>query len=115
MGFQVVPALVVFQTPPEATATYQVARSFGWTASAAMRPDVTAGPMERNFRPLKVEDVIASCPPDWAGSGATWNSAKATSNVARRGDTEDLSFEEPAAGTPARRPIQPDWQILTRD
>ena len=33
-GFQVVPALTVFQTPPEPTATYQVLGSPGWSATA---------------------------------------------------------------------------------
>src|SRR6476646_1355719 len=51
-GVQVVPALVVFHTPPDATATYQMRLSRGWTAMSAMRPDVSAGPIDRSRRPL---------------------------------------------------------------
>src|SRR5262245_41476394 len=54
MGFQVVPALVVFHTPPEATATYQVERSRGSTVTSMMRPEVNAGPISRRARPAKV-------------------------------------------------------------
>src|SRR6185503_12410638 len=39
-GVQVVPAFVVFHTPPDATATYQMRLSRGWTAMSEMRPDV---------------------------------------------------------------------------
>jgi hypothetical protein len=42
MGVHVVPAFVVFHTPPDATATYHVRLSRGWTAISEMRPDVTA-------------------------------------------------------------------------
>src|SRR3990172_645723 len=51
MGLHVVPALVVFQTPPDATATYQVFGSVGWTAMSLIRPDVNAGPIARNRNP----------------------------------------------------------------
>ena len=47
MGVQVVALSVVFQTPPEPTATYQVARSAGSIAMSAMRPDARDGPMFR--------------------------------------------------------------------
>src|SRR5476651_984282 len=50
-GVNVVPALVVFQTPPEATATNQTRGSRGSTARSAMRPDVSAGPMPRSSSP----------------------------------------------------------------
>src|SRR4029079_8796876 len=52
---QVVPALVVFHTPPEAAATYQVLGFVGSTATSTMRPPTTAGPMLRSSRPAKVE------------------------------------------------------------
>src|SRR5690242_401512 len=52
MGVHVVPAFVVFHTPPDATATYHVRLSRGWTAMSAMRPDVSAGPMDRSLSPL---------------------------------------------------------------
>src|SRR6185436_9277584 len=54
MGVKVVPPFVVLKTPPEATATYQVARSVGCTAMSAIRPEVTAGPIPRSSRPEKV-------------------------------------------------------------
>src|SRR5829696_7064838 len=60
MGVQVVPALVVFQTPPDATATYQVAGRVGSTAMSEIRPEVSAGPMGRSSRPLQTS-------PDWLG------------------------------------------------
>src|SRR5262249_14922984 len=75
-GVQVVPALTVFQTPPEATAMKYLARSFGSTAKAITRPEVIAGPMERKRRPAKVGVDIGSegrscgppsgrCSPPW--------------------------------------------------
>src|SRR5260221_10604789 len=48
-GVQETPALVVFQTPPDATAAKYWLRSFGFTAKPTTRPDISAGPMERNF------------------------------------------------------------------
>src|SRR5260221_12132722 len=57
MGAQVVPALVVFQTPPDADARYQVAGSSGCTARSAMRPEMAAGPMPRKERPLNVSGL----------------------------------------------------------
>src|SRR5262245_37039830 len=73
-GVKVVPALVVFQTPPDATPMYQVCLSSGCTAIELMRPDINAGPMARSRRSLKVADVqgsllatapacAAGCPP----------------------------------------------------
>ena len=53
-----VPALVVFQTPPEAEATYQVFGCFGSTATSEMRPEVRAGPMLRSASPAKVPALI---------------------------------------------------------
>ena len=52
IGVQVVPAFVVFHTPPDATATYHVRLSRGWIAMSDTRPDVTAGPMDRKRNPL---------------------------------------------------------------
>ena len=39
-GVQVVPALVVFHTPPEATATHQWPRAPGTTAMSPIRPEL---------------------------------------------------------------------------
>src|SRR3954466_164352 len=52
------PALVVFQTPLEAAATYQVVGVRGSTAMSMTRPPTTAGPMLRNSRPAKGEAGI---------------------------------------------------------
>src|SRR6185503_355320 len=41
-GEKVMPALVVFHTPPEATPMYQVCLSSGCTAMTLMRPDIMA-------------------------------------------------------------------------
>ena len=57
MGFQVMPAFSVFHTPPDPTATYQVLASSGCTAMSAIRPDIRAGPMLRNSRAEKVDEV----------------------------------------------------------
>src|ERR1044071_5379457 len=53
-GVNVVPALVVFHTPPEAVAMYQTRPSRGSTATSTMRPDTSAGPMPRSSRPEKI-------------------------------------------------------------
>ncbi|MGA9925809.1 MAG: hypothetical protein WBQ29_20615 [Isosphaeraceae bacterium] len=39
------PEFVVFQTPPEAAATYQVLCFTGSTAMSPTRPDIKAGPI----------------------------------------------------------------------
>ncbi len=57
-GVQVVPEFSVRQSPPEATAITQVARSVGWTVMSATRPDISAGPIPRQARPAKVSLFI---------------------------------------------------------
>src|SRR5262245_4493567 len=52
-GVQVVPALVVFHTPPEAAVTKYSLGSSGRTAMSLIRPEETAGPIERSSRPAK--------------------------------------------------------------
>ena len=59
-GVKVVPALVVFHTPPDATPMYQVCLSSGCTATTLMRPDIIAGPTARSFSSLKVPDAQGS-------------------------------------------------------
>src|SRR5439155_9425474 len=49
-GVQVVPAFVVFHTPPDPAAAKYRDRSSGCTANPTTRPDVTAGPMSRGLR-----------------------------------------------------------------
>ena len=69
-GIHVMPALVVFQTPPEPTATYQVVASSGWTAMSAMRPPISAGPMPRSARPCAASWMTAgSAGGVWAVAG----------------------------------------------
>src|ERR1051326_1832343 len=50
-GEKLSPAFTLFHTPPAAVATYQIRLSVGWTAMSATRPEVSAGPTERNWRP----------------------------------------------------------------
>src|SRR5258708_5774202 len=54
MGVNVVPAFVVFHTPPDAVAKYQTRVSLGSTARSTMRPEIMAGPIGRSSRPAKV-------------------------------------------------------------
>ena len=69
IGVQVVPAFVVFQTPPEPTAMYQVVGSAGWTAMSAMRPPIRAGPIPRSARPCAASAMRV-------GSGGVWAAAR---------------------------------------
>src|SRR5262245_5510545 len=57
---QVIPSFTVFQTPPEADATKKWEGLFGSTANPMTRPDVNAGPSERNLKLLKVGVDIGS-------------------------------------------------------
>src|SRR5229473_4969277 len=50
IGSQVVPLLVVFQTPPEAVPTYTMFGLLSTTAKSSMRPPIVAGPISRNSR-----------------------------------------------------------------
>src|SRR3954447_20814340 len=52
-GSKVTPRLVVFQSPPDAVATYQTLRSRGSTATSAMRPDENVPGMLRTCRSRK--------------------------------------------------------------
>src|SRR5690349_25081148 len=53
-GSQVVPLLVVFQTPPEAVPTYTILGLLSTTAKSSMRPPMTAGPISRNSKFLNL-------------------------------------------------------------
>ena len=66
MGSQVVPRFVVLKAFPEATATYQVARSFGSMVTSATRPERAAGPIPRSFRPESRSSVMAGV--SWAAA-----------------------------------------------
>src|SRR6267142_4760079 len=54
MGSQVVPLLVVFQTPPDAVPTYTMFGLLSTTAKSSIRPPIVAGPISRNFRVLSL-------------------------------------------------------------
>src|ERR1044071_6215448 len=55
-GVHVVPALTVFQTPPEWTATYQVLLLESGTATSPILPEGAAGPMLRSRSPANTEE-----------------------------------------------------------
>src|SRR5439155_1538301 len=59
-GVQVLPLLTVLQTPPDADATKYFDALFGSTAKPITRPEVNAGPRDRNRSPLNVGDDIGS-------------------------------------------------------
>jgi hypothetical protein len=74
MGDHDTPAFLVFQTPPEPTATYQTLESSGSQSISEILPDIKAGPMLRHFRPLKSIELSVS-------ASAERGIAKAATNV----------------------------------
>src|SRR5512147_1729955 len=76
MGDQVVPAFTVFHTPPECTATYHTLRLPGWMAISPIRPEVIAGPMERNRRPPNC-DARGPGPPPAESALVSWRAGGA--------------------------------------
>jgi hypothetical protein len=60
IGVNVAPRLTVFQTPPNAAATYQVFGFFGSIAMSCTRPVWITGPMLRKVRPLRTSAVSRS-------------------------------------------------------
>ena len=57
IGFQVVPAFSVFQTPPEPTATYHTFSLVSSIAISAILPDINAGPTLLNLKLFKAEAI----------------------------------------------------------
>ena len=51
------PALVVFHTPPDPTVKYQILSSSGCTAISEIRPDINAGPILLNCKPVKLSSA----------------------------------------------------------
>ena len=95
-GVKVLPAFTVFHTPPEATATYQVAGWAGWTARSMTRPEFTAGPISRSSSPVKVSGFSRlsgpACAADFAGAaGLPWTSAAVTGRAARVASTSSAA------------------------
>src|SRR6056297_90962 len=87
IGFQVVPELTVFQTPPEPTATYQTLGLSGCNAMSAMRPDMNAGPMVRSSSPANVLSVSASCAESRWPNAFSDNSRQTIATPNRRADS----------------------------
>jgi hypothetical protein len=54
IGVHVVPAFVVFHTPPDATPAYHVAGCVGCTTTWFTRPDISAGPIGRKRKEANV-------------------------------------------------------------
>src|SRR5579862_681971 len=73
-GSQVVPLLVVFQTPPEATPTKTMLGLDSTTAKSSMRPPITAGPISRKSRALNFSMDLSE---EASGEGAAGDSAGA--------------------------------------
>jgi hypothetical protein len=83
IGVHDVPAFVVFHTPPYAEATYHRLWSRGSTARSVMRPEDTAGPIERNSSPANVSSsgfilgfesaLPLAALPDFAGLSADFS------------------------------------------
>src|SRR5215203_603084 len=103
MGIQVVPALVVFQTPPEPAATYQMPGAVGWTAMSAIRPLISPGPM---LRKGNAAAALASGdsggladlePPVWEARGSARTVAIATARKSLR------ILSSPMNGAPGRQ------------
>src|SRR5437867_536408 len=86
MGVHVVPAFVVFQTPPDATVTYQVLLSRGCTAMSVTRPEVCAGPMPLSASPVKVSAFIFVSSPFslFSAAAATGRKARAPARQSAR-------------------------------
>ena len=85
------PEFTVFQTPPDATATKYFALSVGSTANAITRPDVTAGPIDRNLKPPK------TCGPNGSsGDGAAEGDGDGWTTVVR---VESPAGVAPRVGT----------------
>src|SRR5688572_8242408 len=51
IGEKEIPPFVDFHTPPADTPTYHVRLAEGWIAMSEMRPEVSAGPIDRSFSP----------------------------------------------------------------
>ena len=59
MGFHVVPALLVFQTPEDPVATYHTFSFSGWVLMSAILPDRKAGPTLRSEKASKDTSGVA--------------------------------------------------------
>src|SRR5215471_18019630 len=71
-GSQVMPLLVVFQMPPEATPTYTMLGLDSTTAKSSMRPPITAGPISRNSSDLNLSIGKGAVAAGSAGAGLSF-------------------------------------------
>ena len=96
IGEKETPALVDFHTPPAAVATYQIFLFVGSTATSAIRPDVSAGPIDRSFRPARAA-VSALLDVSAAGAGVAWAASDAE-RPTRRGMGRRRIYKEGGSG-----------------
>src|ERR1051326_2079437 len=85
-GEKLSPAFTLFHTPPAAVATYQIRLSVGWTAMSATRPEVSAGPIERNWSPeaMAANGLESAAGFGWGAGGAGALAARATARESVR-------------------------------
>ncbi len=103
---------MVFQTPPEAAATYQVLGLTGSTAMSFTRPDINAGPIPRSFNPAKSTSFFSSpgeASPDSCAEPPTAVACNRISPATIRTPTRRLISIIPAPHTSRsrRRPVVP--------
>src|SRR5467141_3087163 len=77
-GSHVVPLLVVFHTPPDATPTNTMFGLLSTTAKSSMRPPIVAGPSSRNSRFFSLSVGLG-----WSPGAAFALTAQATSDAAQ--------------------------------
>ena len=65
-GVQVVPEFVVFQSPPDPTATYHTFSLLWSMAISAILPDMNAGPILLNLKPSKAFSITLFSLLSWA-------------------------------------------------
>src|SRR6266851_9114211 len=103
-GSQVVPLLVVFQTPPAAAPTYTISGLLSTAAKSSMRPPITPGPISRNSNALNLS-IAADSP------GAAVFAAAAAVCSLSVSFALDLSFWPPAI-PPARIVIPNNTKLI---
>src|SRR5688500_4302402 len=84
MGENEIPTFVDFQTPPAETPTYHVRLSAGSITMSEIRPDVSAGPIERSFRPASKPVVSFVLSGGAAGFLFDWAFASGATAIRRR-------------------------------
>src|SRR5688572_7369853 len=72
MGWKLIPRFTVFQTPPNAVATYQMFGFFGSISMSCTRPVTTLVGRLRNASALKPSAVRPGAWPPWPAPAAAW-------------------------------------------